>query len=247
MVVDLALELAARGWAVFPCGDDKRPVRPKSEGGNGFHDASRNPDRIRHLWRRWPGPLVGIATGPASGIAVLDIDAKHPCALDWLARHEAMLGVPWRLQTRSGGWHLYYGNVAGVRCTAGRPIAGVDVRGWGGYVIFWGAAPPDQLWLRPFPKWLITEVWPPKKLVQRNPLGDVPAVVWLPALLRAVERAGEGTRNNVLYWAACRCRERIEAGEFTRQEALRWLFASASFAGLPPSEIWATLNSALGT
>jgi len=244
MVVDLALELATRGWAVFPCRSDKRPARPKSDGGTGFHDASRNPDRVKDLWKRWPGPLVGVATGPFSNLAVLDIDAKHPQALAWLERHEAMLGVPWRLKTRSGGWHLYYGNVPGVRCTAGRPIAGVDVRGFGGYVIFWGDAAPTQLWLRPFPKWLITEIWPPKKLVKRTTsTGDGG---FLPPLLAVVERAGEGIRNNVLYWAACRCRERIEEGQLTRQDALRWLFAAASHAGLPAPEIWATLHSALG-
>lgn len=245
MVLSLALELAARGWAVFPCADNKRPARPKSEGGNGFHDASKNPARVRHLWERWPGPLVGIATGPASDLAVLDIDAKHPAALDWLARHDSMLGVPWRARTRSGGWHLYYGNVAGVRCTTGRPIPGVDVRGWGGYVIWWQSAPPAQLWLRPFPKWLITEIWPPKKLARRVVADEEPGA-FLPPLLACVERAQEGTRNNVLYWAACRCRERVESGDLSRRDALRWLYAAASYAGLGPGETWATLHSALG-
>lgn len=248
MVVDLALELAARGWAVFPCRDDKRPMRPRSDGGTGFKDASRNPEQIRELWQRWPGPLIGIATGPLSDLAVLDIDAKHPAALTWLTRHDNMLGNPWRVKTRSGGWHLYYANVPGVRCSAARPIPGVDVRGYGGYVIFWDTISPDQLWLRPFPQWLITEIWPPKKLVRRTTVSDtITPGAFLPPLLAAVERAPEGSRNNILYWAACRCRERISEGEITRQDALRWLFAAANYAGLPVPEIWATLRSALDT
>ena len=48
---------------VFPCNADKRPAIPKAKGGNGFHDASTDPDRIRELWDL-AGPaaqLVGVA------------------------------------------------------------------------------------------------------------------------------------------------------------------------------------------
>jgi hypothetical protein len=46
----MALALAATGLPVFPCNADKRPAIPKAKGGNGFHDASTDPDRIRELW-----------------------------------------------------------------------------------------------------------------------------------------------------------------------------------------------------
>ena len=48
--LDIALALAASGTPVFPCNADKRPAIPKAKGGNGFHDASTDPDRIRELW-----------------------------------------------------------------------------------------------------------------------------------------------------------------------------------------------------
>jgi hypothetical protein len=56
-------------YAVFPCSQSKTPSRPKKDGGRGFHDASKDPDEIAQLWRRWPGPLIGVATGAVSGVA----------------------------------------------------------------------------------------------------------------------------------------------------------------------------------
>src|SRR5580692_3561193 len=64
-----ALCLAAEGLAVFPCRIDKRPATPQ-----GFKDAVRHPDAVRELFGRFPGQLVGIATGTPSKLAVLDID-----------------------------------------------------------------------------------------------------------------------------------------------------------------------------
>ncbi len=58
------------GYKVFPCRvHDKRPTCP-----HGFRQASNDPAEIARLWRRYPGGLIGIATGQASGIDVLDID-----------------------------------------------------------------------------------------------------------------------------------------------------------------------------
>src|SRR5271168_1150948 len=84
-VAQLAQNIARNlGWPVFPCHEDtKAPVRPKSQGGNGFKDATRDPAEIAELWRRWPGGLIGVATGEVSGIDVLDIDFKHEIAVKW--------------------------------------------------------------------------------------------------------------------------------------------------------------------
>src|SRR4051812_30570803 len=72
-----AVELAGRGYYVFPCWPrGKEPRIPKSEGGNGFHDATRDEGQILRWWDRWPHANIGVACG-ASGIVVVDIDAKH--------------------------------------------------------------------------------------------------------------------------------------------------------------------------
>jgi hypothetical protein len=84
----LAQNLARNcNYAVFPCSEQKMPLRPKREGGDGFKDATKDPDKIAWLWRHWPGPLIGIATGATSNIIVLDFDVKHDTARAWVQTH----------------------------------------------------------------------------------------------------------------------------------------------------------------
>ena len=73
----IALAAASKGYFVFPCTPrDKLPRVPKSEGGRGFKDATRDEGKILRWWDRWPDANIGIACG-ASGLVVLDIDSKH--------------------------------------------------------------------------------------------------------------------------------------------------------------------------
>ena len=43
---------------------------------NGLHGASQDPAQIRDWWRRWPKANVGIVTGRASGLVVIDVDGE---------------------------------------------------------------------------------------------------------------------------------------------------------------------------
>jgi hypothetical protein len=70
----------------------------------------------------------------------------------------------------------------------------------------------------------------------------------LRGLVRAVRQAQRTNRNNVLYWAARRVREHIDAGEMDESEAREaraMLFDAAIAAGLEAGRISATLRSAL--
>jgi len=191
------------GWAVFPCRLDKRPACP-----HGFKDASRDPAQIEALWRRYPAPLIGIATGAVSGVWVLDIDVKHQEAVDWWMAHNRLLLPTQAYRTRSGGVHCYYRDAAGLPNSTNRPVRGIDVRGEGGYVIHWFAAglecldhsPPA-----PWPAWLRRRVEPPvaPPAAERGVWsGDGEAA--LRGLLDKVAAAAEGERNALLFWAACR-------------------------------------------
>ena len=53
-----ALEIADRGWPVFPCNRDKKPMTA-----NGFKDASTDEDQILEWWGKNPEANIGVPTG----------------------------------------------------------------------------------------------------------------------------------------------------------------------------------------
>jgi Bifunctional DNA primase/polymerase, N-terminal len=237
------------GWAVFPCGDDKKPTRPKRDGGEGYKDATTDPEQIAELWRRWPGPLIGIAAGERSGVSVLDVDIKADAARAWWRQHEIRLPTTRTYRTRSGGLHLFFRHALGIRNVTGKPILGIDVRGDGGYVIYWFGTglecldhAPPALW----PNWLTTFFWPPEpkreqRQVERSAANSTAAIN---GIIRTVREAQELTRNSKLYWAAHRLRERAAAGEIGDSEAKRLLIDAARDCGLPRIEVERTIAGA---
>jgi hypothetical protein len=253
-----ALELAQQDYAVFPCRADKRPVCP-----HGFQDATTDPEGIECLWAKFPGELVGVATGRASLVAVLDIDAKHKEARDWYAERRDFL-LPTRVhRTRSGGLHLIFGHEDGLKCSAARIARGVDVRAEGGYVIWWpGAGLPvlSDAPIAPWPDWITAKLSHPTVEAQPIPApADVcrlidaardlrPALHRVQGLIRTVIDAREGERNRVLFWAVCRTRDMFVAGELdhpSARELLEALRGAALRAGLPVRETERTITSAM--
>ena len=53
--------LCRGGLAVFPCKANGKPVIRKEDGGNGFKDATTDPDQIRAWWKQWPHAEIGWA------------------------------------------------------------------------------------------------------------------------------------------------------------------------------------------
>ena len=239
--VRLAKNLARTcGFAVLPVREDKAPACPR-----GFHAAAKDPDTIAELWRRYPAPLVGIATGAASDLAVLDLDMKHPEAIRWWRANEKRLPETRAYRTRGGGVHLHFRHAPGVRCSTGRPVPGVDVRGEGGYVISWFAAGfecLDHAPRAPWPGWLSAEIWPPAP--PRPPVRPVTASVsdaGIAALGAKVAGAAEGNRNSILFWAAKRLAEK----RMPAREIETLLLPAALSAGLAELEARRTVASAV--
>jgi hypothetical protein len=248
-----ACTLGAAGYAVFPCGGDKRPIK----GSHGFKEAETRREAIEDLWRRYPGVLVGVATGEPSGIAVLDVDlGKHPEAQAWFELHRDRL-LPARMhRTRSNGLHLIYRHRLGLRCSAGLINRGVDIRADGGYIIWWPAAGLEVLadpGILPWPQWLVPLLAPPPPApsISRRALAACrhdlrPMLHRTKGILRTVVEAPEGERNRILFWAACRARDMYVAGEFdhpTAMQVLDLLREAAERAGLPQREVERTITS----
>ena len=121
---------------VFPLGRwSKIPLIPKSQGGNGCLDATRDPRQITEWWSEHPDANIAIATGHS--FCVLDID-------NWNAeQYAAAKGLPTTVtsSTPHGSHRLYrkppdmiVGNVAGLL-----GVTGIDRRGDRGYIV----APPS--------------------------------------------------------------------------------------------------------
>lgn len=109
--------------------------------------ASCDPERIMAFWSKstkgFPKANIGIATGPESGIFVLDIDGEHGRqSLDALIKENGKLPNTVTVLTHSGGIHYWFTWPLGVdiRNSAGALGSGIDIRGAGGYVV----APPSR-------------------------------------------------------------------------------------------------------
>jgi hypothetical protein len=96
---------------------------------------------VRSWYRRQPDAGVGIVTGLASGLVVLDVDAGHGGEASLQRLVQAHGPVPWTVEchTGGGGRHLYFAHPGGVVHNRAGFRPGLDLRGDGGYVV----APPS--------------------------------------------------------------------------------------------------------
>jgi hypothetical protein len=246
LALNAAIELGRQGYSCFPCQADKKPF----PGSHGCDDASNVEDDVRRLWARYPGPLIGVACGPPSQICVVDIDRK-PEALEWWATHKGQL-LPTRAhRTRSGGIHLLYGNYDELRNSASKVAPGIDIRGDGGYIVWWPAAGCPVLsdaQCAPWPtflEWLVALPEPKRQPLARS-RGSSPheRLSRVAGLIKAVLHAPEGNRNSCLFWAACKVVEMAAELGPDYAEAVADLHDAARDVGLPDREITITIKSA---
>jgi predicted P-loop ATPase len=189
-MLDHALTLARRGFAVFPLQPREKGPLPRS---NGCKDGTRDEAQINRFWRRTPDANIGIATGPISGVFVVDFDSAEA-----RGELEAYLGAPLPptlTATTGDGQHLHFRHPAGpaIRNRAGLRFAGrkhkIDIRGEGGYVV----APPSIHPSGAVYSWLAADVQPteaPEALLELILAPDIaPAPIQAPPSGVVVERA----------------------------------------------------------
>lgn len=248
---------AGSGVAVFPCMQGGK--RPRTL--HGFHDATTDTRMVAAWWRRWPAANIGVPTGSASGLEVVDVDVHAPGSGYGPFRRagEAGLVSGWAalVRTPSGGMHVYYpADPSRPQPSWQAAAAQVDFRGNGGYIV----APPSAV-ARPdgsrVPYALIvasgTTPTPVDAGRLRNFLDPRPVIpVGVAAPIRELDTRrlagwiagrGEGERNRGLFWAACRL---AEAG-MSRTDVCDVLGPAAEQTGLSPREILVTIRSACRT
>jgi Bifunctional DNA primase/polymerase, N-terminal/AAA domain len=229
-ILDAALRLAKSGLPVFPCHQNKRPASP-----HGFRDASRDPDAIVALWHAFPGPLIGMPTGEASGRDILDIDPRHG-GEEWEAQHRDRLPTTLVHETKSGGRHYVFAHASGVRNSAGLIAPGVDVRGDGGYAI----VPPSPGYTvaigtepAPLPEWLLPLVLKPNEPIARpvpatppQPISSARVQGYIAKQLDKLRSAPEGGKHHALRDAAITLGGVVERAGISDQDAITQLLAA---------------------
>lgn len=233
---------------------------------HGLHDATLDAQIIKGWWTRWPNAGVGIRTGSASGLVVIDVDPGHGGQTSFnalLKDHGGLRQVPLRVRTGGDGWHLYFAHPGtAVPNDAGRRLGpGLDVRGDGGYVV----APPSihqstkpYRWVGaantppPLPPWLAQRLVPPPLVPRRNlSLDMAPSIASryadaaLTGELAALAGAPEHTRNDTLNRAAFNIGQLAIAGDPYEATVRDALLAQAQAIGLSEREALATIESGL--
>lgn len=135
-----AAQMLSQTWPVLPCAPaTKRPITP-----NGFKDASKDGLAVARWWLANPGAMIGVPTGAASNIFVVDIDIKNKFGpaeppQEILAALQMEYGdfdeAP-IVQTPSGGLHVYFEHDPRIRINGSGKTwkPQIDWRGEGGYV-----------------------------------------------------------------------------------------------------------------
>jgi len=272
-LLDWALHYAGERWAVLPlhsrtsagacsCGKADCPSPAKHPRvPNGLNDASSDPKDVRAWWGRWPAANVGVRTGAASGIVVVDVDSYRggEDGLAELQQEHGPLPETLTANTGGGGRHLVYahpGPGCEVRNKAGL-AQGVDLRGDGGYIV----APPSvhvtggmYAWVEPraaiapLPAWLREPRRDKPAERALPPISDASEHPWVKAAfegeLDELRRAQQGTRNHQLNQAAFNLGQLVPHA-LSRSDVEAALHTTAIGVGLTEAETRATIKSGI--
>lgn len=225
--------IESRGWKPTPLhvvGPDQKTCScPKGRNcGNsgGKHNIAakwqedlRGSEIFEEMARRRPKMNVGILTGEASGIFVLDIDPKDQGfeSIKALIAEGKELPATFVVRTGTGGYHYYFQMPDfPVRNNVKKIAPGLDIRGNGGMVV----APPSVSYagaysiahdapVAPAPEWLLDMIRPKETIagvemiVDPNmPIGSLGVAGDFTALTPSSATAGEQTRQQAAYEAA---------------------------------------------
>lgn len=118
--------LERKHWSVIPVGRDKKPLL---QGWTKYQAELPTRDDVMGWWKQWPNANIGIATGAASNLVVVDVDEAEGMVL------AKSLPATLTAQTGKGGYHLFFQRGEERVPNAVRVRPGIDVRADGGQVV----------------------------------------------------------------------------------------------------------------
>jgi putative DNA primase/helicase len=244
------------GWSFTPL-DGKRPVL------SGWQ--SRERETLEEALQWAVQGNVGLRTGQASGVVVIDVDPGG--SVEHLELPRTVTAV-----TGRGGQHFYFSTSRSVRNSAGKLAEHVDVRGDGGQVVFVGSTHPEtrtvydwmpghsprDVELAELPGHVIElleadrerkQEAVTRQLNEHQARSPDTANRFANFILRAeifnIENAAEGRRNDTLNAAAYTVGRLVGGNYFTRADVERPLLMAALHAGLDVHEAERTIESGL--
>jgi len=234
-------QVARLGLWGFPISNDgtKQPRVKWKE----FQDRPPSPDELADWRKKYPYAGVGIPTGIATGIVIVDADTDD--AISYLKSH----GIPqtWAVRTRRGRHYYFAHPDFVVTNSAGRIAHHVDVRGRGGFGVSPGSlgkegfvyewepdSSPDDIALADLPAWL-ADLLRPKPQPERPPVepraftGKMSAYARkaLEGELDRLTNAGEGTRNDTAARVAFNLGNLTAGGELDNEDVRAALYQIA--------------------
>lgn len=281
-----ALKLASLGWCTFALGPTGHPYpncklcRETCQVASDYdtcdhlvchatYAGTTDPARLEAMWGHFPHSLIGIRTGAASGIVVLDFDlhstGKNGQETFRKLAQNGTLRRTVSAETGGGGRHMYFAHpgMPVPNDNRGKLGPGADVKGEGGFVIAPPSAKRGKLpycWVQGLDPWSRSLGTLPDEALHTITKSDNRQTTFLPgAVTQSDDRvmtkwedaldqlasAGVGGRNENLYRAACRGGEVVASGQLTSQQVIDLLEMTGQQAGLTPSEIRQTIRSGL--
>jgi len=273
----VALALARAGIRIFPAA-----VKPTG-GSRGWlkqplikgwsANASADDQQINGLWRKYPFAVPGIPLEHINGIVIdLDRHGEHDgveAFNDLVEIHGPLPNCP-VTETPGDGLHLIFRQPFGKRLgnRTGELPAGVDVRGYGGWIVAPGSLRPDgKAWgqklgtlslpdairtnkLPIIPQWTVDLIEPKPRREEPLPRYDMPnsefgsyAQRTLTLICGDLARMKEGRRNTELNNAAMRLGSMVARGWIDHHAVIDGLTDAALASGLTPDEVQETLAS----
>lgn len=267
---DAALGYASLGWHVIPlysiaggvcdCGKSdcsspgKHPLTT-----NGLKNATADSYQIIDWWRQWPLANIGILTGEASNLVVLDIDKRHG-GFDSLGQLEELHGefpIGVEALTGGGGVHFYFQHPGSVIKNRTNLLPGIDFRGDGGYVVAapsnhisgevyrWGkGSSPHEAKPAAMPSWLLDMLTEKPAAPPRQPGTNGNGAGSREALLQRASQyvakadsAAEGSRNSATFRLAGHLSSMVDVlGNRLSEAEIHSLLSSWNLRNVPPLE-----------
>jgi hypothetical protein len=241
----MALDYAARGFAVFPLLEKrKEPATSR-----GFKDATTNPATIRRWFGSQHNYNIAIRTGLASAVWVLDMDSSNGAFA--LAELEAKHGPLPLTMTSVGesGTHLWFKMDGPLQCSVSRVGHGLDVRADGGYAVAPPSVHPDgptYRWTndRPpaiAPEWLVKlakqrpgapKIIIPEATCRRQGSPGAYGQAALEYEVEVLTKTAPGGRNHALNRASFSLHQLVAGGELDGAEVRQRLIEAATANGL---------------